>query len=147
MALRCLDWMIDDEPVTNARSSVKEILLVVERTMQKPLRGPRIQQIPMSEEAIPHVTDNEAQDPHIMHQSIRFPPLSNISSSPAEQFIYFSDLDELYGRNTPQVAQPLPATSSEVPLLDPFSHFNYDILTTDLYNFFPLDKDTQNHSG
>jgi hypothetical protein len=131
--------MLDDEPVTNARNSVREILLVVERTMQKQLRSPRMQSTPMSAAAIPPATDYEHRDPHMMHQSIRFPSLNNMSSSSTEQLIYFSDLDELYGGNTSQVAHPLPTTSCEVPLLDPFPHFNYNILTTDLYNFFPFD--------
>lgn len=156
MAIQCLDLMVDDEPVTNARNSLKKILRVVEETIAKgknadlaTTNGPS----PFADEMPQTNTNPTLPSPvsflgqeHIQsHANIQFPSLNGPLSS-ANQLIFFSDQPGSLGADAtgPPLAMPsLPGDPGAFAPgggegLDPLSHFHYDVMTTDLYNFFPL---------
>lgn len=154
MASRCLDIMTNDEPVTNARNSLRKILRVVEETIAK---GKNTD--PATTSGLPAFADPILQtmhDPTLQspvsfmgndnpqsHGNIQFPSL-NAPLSSANQLIYFSDLPGSLGNDAtgalavPSMPGDPDAFSPGGEGLDPLSHFHYDVVTTDLYNFFPL---------
>lgn len=154
MAIRCLDLMVIDEPVTNALNSLKKILRIVEETIAKgkntdaattsglPAFADPILQT-NADPTLPSPASFMGHDQPPSHANIQFPSL-NAPLSSANQLIYFSDLPGSLGTDaTGRLTMPsLPGDPDAfVPGgegLDPLSHFHYDIVTTDLYNFFPL---------
>ena len=154
MAGRCLGLMVNDEPVTNARNSLKKILRIVEETIAKgkntdaattsglpAFADPILQTMP--DPTLQSPASFMGQDNGQSHANIQFPSL-NAPLSSANQLIYFSDLPGSLGNDAtgPLAVPSLPGDPDAFAPggegLDPLSHFHYDVVTTDLYNFFPL---------
>lgn len=160
MAIQCLDLMVDDEPISNARNSLQKILRVVEETIAKgknadllTTNGPHAfgDEMPQTNAntntnpTLPSPTSFLNQDHLQSHANIQFPSL-NAPLSSANQLIFFSDQPGSLGTDA---SGPL-LTMSNLPgdpnafasgggeEIDPLTHFHYDVMTTDLYNFFPL---------
>ncbi|KAI3398056.1 hypothetical protein diail_9920 [Diaporthe ilicicola] len=200
MAIASVNLMIDDEPVTNARNSLKKILRVVEDTISKqkiagtttattsglpaftdPLlqTGPnpslpspassfmgggqdhhhqqRQQQQQQQQQQTPQQQyQQQQQQQQQSHGTIQFPSLQAPPSS-ANQLIYFSDLPGSLGStDTSMGGTPLGmaglGTGGDADAfggegLDPLTHFHYDVLTTDLFNFFPLNMTPPSAAG
>jgi hypothetical protein len=135
MALSCLDTLIDDEPVTNARSSVRAVLRAVQETLAK---SPALPSPNPTMPAIPSPFDLSQSNNGC---SILFPSLN--LANPAQQLIYFSDMPgdgQLGGNGSNGGAMPMPGPTDSFGegVVDPLSHFHCDVVTTDLYSFFPL---------
>lgn len=206
MAIASVNLMIDDEPVTNARNSLKKILRVVEDTISKQkiagtttattsglpaFTDPLLQTAPNPSSLASPVSSfinggsggqdhsqqhhrNNHQQRQFQHQqqhhqqqqygTIQFPSLHAPPSS-ANQLIYFSDLPGSLGSgNTTDTSMgntPLGMTGTGMgggagggeadafggEGLDPLTHFHYDVLTTDLFSFFPLNMTPPSANG
>lgn len=89
---------------------------------------------------------------------IQFPSLHAPPSS-ANQLIYFSDLpgslgpsndSSMGGASTPLAMTGLGSGGEADAFgegLDPLTHFHYDVLTTDLFSFFPLNMTPPSANG
>lgn len=155
MAIQCLDLMVHDEPVTNARNSLKKILRVVEETIGSGKNADMAtthSQTPFSDAVsqananttLPSPVSFLGQEHPQSHANIQFPSL-NAPLSSANQLIFFSDQPGSLGTDATGAPLTMPSLPGEPAAfapgaegLDPLSHFHYDVMTTDLYNFFPL---------
>lgn len=173
MALQSLDSMVNDEPITNARNSIRQILRVVELTISKKrLTGstgpsPPAAGSPLVHQTASATTSSNSMLPspasflgHDHHQqgslatsNFHFPSLN----APAQQLIYFPDLSGGGGDNGGGNSLPMLGLAND-PVhggsgvsgnegLDPLSHFHYDVLATDLYSFFPLNMTPPSATG
>lgn len=147
MALEALDMMINDEPVTNARRSIRQILRVAEEAISRKgvgptatsgmlaLTDPRLQPGPSPAMSSPASFLGPDQQPTPM-SSARLPSLNE----PHRQLIYYPDLggDEAVGDSALPIQGLQEAAEAGGEWLDPLVHFHYDVLATDLYSFFPL---------
>lgn len=154
MALQALDSMINDEPVTNARNSIRQILRVVEETISRK-KGPGAGGTPgqlssLTDPLLQSSTNPSLPSPasFLSHEqasasastpNMQFPSLN----APEQQLIYFPDLggEAVGGNNSNMLSMHgLGADDPEASGdgLDPLSHFHYDVLATDLYSFFSL---------
>ncbi len=152
LAIQCIKTMVDDEPVVNSSRSLQHILCVVEAAITKrpglesSSGGP---QISLVESPALELTDL-TQINH--HSSVQFPPLTHSSSAASEQMIYFSDLQngEPQEQESGSTAKPISALStSGLPGADMQMMLNMhlDVLTTDLFSFFPMDMTTPPSQG
>lgn len=151
MADRCLSLLINDEPLTTARNSLKKILRIVEETIAKGnhTHSATMGGLPAFADPILQTNaDPTLQSPVSMlshdhpqpHANIQFPSL-NAQQSPASQLIYFSELQNSLPTDAMTMTGMPGDPGSFAPgseVLDPLSNFHYDVITTDLYNFFPL---------
>lgn len=157
MALQSLDSMVNDEPITNARNSVRQILHVVQETISKKKspgaaatpsiaaarRGGDIllpQQQP-TDPSLPSpasfLGQEAPQSSTCAASNVHFPSLN----APEQSLIYFPDLggNSLGAGNTiPMHGLGVDPADVNGDGLDPLLHFHYDVLATDLYSFFPL---------
>jgi hypothetical protein len=119
LALKSMDMMVKDEPVTNASSSLQQILRVVESAIgkQPSLLGPSNSNYGFPADQL----------------NMQFPPAGPVPSTTAEQLIHMSDMSTAQGH----VPQTMPISGVEIDGLQSNSHF--DVLTTDLHSFFPID--------
>lgn len=148
MALQSLDSMVDDEPVTNARNSIRQILRVIEDTISKKrLAGPTTTTTPAAPAANPSSSTLVPQTTMTSGNSVLHPPTSNfLSQDPQGNLIYFPDLggdDDSLAMNG--LANDLVGGGTEG--LDPLSHFHYDVLATDLHSFFSLNMTPPSATG
>lgn len=145
IALRCLDDMVPDVPTINARESVNQILKAVEHAISK--RSIRQIQDSGLTRVADQGTDGPTQRPLSAHGHIHFPSSAR-QASPANagDYIYFNS------RQNNVSGHPPPMTSSEgnafAPsqdigtwMYDPMSSLDFDVLTTDLFNFLPPPMD------
>lgn len=149
IALRCLDDMVVDVPTINAKESVNQILKAVEHAISNRPMG-QIQDIG-SANAFARVadqgTDGPTQRPLSAHGHIHFPSSARpVSPTSTRDYIYFNS------RHNNEPSQPPPMTNSEGPAFapsqdvstwmdDPMSSLDFDVLTTDLFNFLPPPMD------
>lgn len=138
MGLRCLEEMVNDQPITNARQSIRQILKAVEQAI-----------FTNTEDRTNLVTAIEAQNqgtdrqPAPAQSSIHFPSFANnISPSSTDDFIYFNSRYNRAEHHT--ITHSGEPSSSGVPPFhsatwvdDPMSSLDFDVLTTDLFNFLP----------
>lgn len=132
LALQALDMLIEDEPITNARKSIRQILRVVQAAIaEKSGAAGRGGGVPESL-LVPPLPSPASFD-HQQSASANFP--FNSMQGPANQLMYFPDLG---GDGSGGAAMPVDGLAVDAEGMDPLSHFHYDILATDLYSFFPL---------
>lgn len=174
MALQSLDSMIDDEPLTNARRSIRQILRVVGDTISKKrsssagaanttattalsvaaLTDPLLSHNP----SLPSPASFLGQDQHHQQHAggagnshsphVQFPSLN----APERSLIYFPDLGGGIGVNPLSSMQGI-SLEGETGVgggndaIDPLLHFHYDVMATDLYSFFPLNMSPPSATG
>lgn len=161
MALQSLDIMINDEPLTNARRSIQQILRVVGDTISKKrsvglsaaattpsvaaLTDPLLSQDP----SLPSPASFLGQDQHQQHSTanshMQFPSLN----APDQSLIYFPDLGgDVTGANPLSMQGiSLDGETGVGDAIDPLLHFHYDVMATDLYSFFPLNMSPPSATG
>ncbi|KAI0188717.1 hypothetical protein EV127DRAFT_115600 [Xylaria flabelliformis] len=120
-ALDCLDQMVKDEPISHARLSVRETSRVVEEYLSTNKISPRIPEQRENGEGTSHATES------LQQQNFRF------LLDESQHMIYLNG-----------VLPSGPSSNIESTVgntyLDPLlSYQNPNLLTTDLFNFFPLD--------
>ncbi|KAK2015794.1 C6 zinc finger domain-containing protein [Colletotrichum eremochloae] len=132
MAISCLHALIGDEPVTNAIHSIKRIVWAVEQSINASKPTGAFPDV-ASAESSPAWSDSR------FPTNIQFPSLeeNRTATTTSDDLIFFS--------NRGYRQQPEPLTDYTIPMtgagpvLNPFSDLNFDVLTTDLFNFFPVD--------
>ncbi|KAJ4414720.1 hypothetical protein N0V82_007772 [Gnomoniopsis sp. IMI 355080] len=172
MALQSLDIMINDEPLTNARRSIQQILRVVGDTISKkrsaglsaaaaaaaavntaslvaPLStDPLLAQDPSLPSPASFLSSQQQQEDqqHAAANShnVQFPSLN----APEQSLIYFPDL----GGNNPLSMHGMSSLNGETGVgsgdaIDPLLRFHYDVMATDLYSFFPLNMSPPSATG
>ncbi|KAJ0383506.1 hypothetical protein COL922a_010350 [Colletotrichum nupharicola] len=128
MAISGLHALVGDDPVTNAVRSIKRIVWAVESS----INASRTTLDGGSTDSSPSWAGDR------FPTSIQFPSLDENRATTSDDLIYFSN------RGYRQQPEPLPqdyamSLPGTAPGLHPFPDLNFDVLTTDLFNFFPID--------
>ncbi|KAI8307155.1 Lactose regulatory protein LAC9 [Colletotrichum sp. SAR11_59] len=128
MAISGLHSLVGDDPVTNAVRSIKRIVWAVESS----INASRTTLDGGSTDSSPSWAGDR------FPTSIQFPSLDENRATTSDDLIYFSN------RGYRQQPEPLPqdyamSLPGTAPGLNPFPDLNFDVLTTDLFNFFPID--------
>lgn len=149
MALQSLDIMINDEPVTNARKSIRQILRIVEDTISKKrsigpgtIRSMAALTDPLLSPA--SFLSQEQQTAASASSSVQFPT----RSAPEQSLIYFPDLggDAVGGTPMPMHGVSVDGETGG-DAIDPLLRFHYDVMATDLFSFFPLNMSPPSATG
>lgn len=157
MALQSLDMMIGDEPVTNARNSIRQILSVVEDTISKrtsagltaaadvsALTDPLLKQDPSLPSPASFPGSDQSDQQSAAGNSLPFPWLN----APEQPLIYFPGLGgDALGDDIPPMLGPPMDGSAGSDAIDPLLRFHYDVMATDLYSFFPLNMSPPSAAG
>ncbi|KAH8201605.1 hypothetical protein TruAng_004211 [Truncatella angustata] len=138
MALQMLSSMVQDEPVTVSQNSMKQMLRLVEDIILNGNRvtGPSTELASLASSnttAVEVLSDTQQGPPH---PNFQFPSL-NAGSTQSQQFIHFSNLPAVSGQGNFDNA--LNIDGSAVAYANPLPYFQNDVITTDLFNFFPVD--------
>jgi hypothetical protein len=140
MGLNCLNQMADAQPVLNARTSISRMVGAVEQAVSRrsgnasgrfdhptSVRSSTTQNGPDSRSSAPLPSSHETT----------FTSLAN-------DFIYLSDRQNQAPAAYQSQQQVVPPSDQAASLeagstmADPMSLLDFDVLTTDLYNFFPI---------
>ncbi|KAI0167704.1 hypothetical protein BJ166DRAFT_239504 [Pestalotiopsis sp. NC0098] len=138
MALRCLSTMVQDEPVTVTQNSIQQILRLVESTIAN-ITNPANPAAELTSLA-PSAPTNQvaiANSQMLPQLNTQFPSLHANPPNSSQQFIHFSGLPFVPNAGTFDSSAGLDEQS--MSYTDPFPYFQNDIVTTDLFNFFPID--------
>ncbi|KAK9781161.1 hypothetical protein SCAR479_04982 [Seiridium cardinale] len=133
-----------DEPVTVSRRSIERGLRLVEDTISYMNRTAKdtanhpaeFTSVASSSTTAVDALSDIVQQPS-PHLNFPFPSLNTGSSHPVQQFIHFSDLPGLQGQGHFGDAANLEGAAAAYA--NPMSYFQNDVVTTDLFNFFPMD--------
>jgi hypothetical protein len=158
--LHCLESMVNAEPILNARTSIRRMIGAVEQTI-----ATRSSSTPTEATIVTDTTTPGRPAPNAMIQqslpstserrnTINPPPYSETTfTSAANDFLYLSDRAQSQSGTANLQSQastqahlgPATSTSSFDPnaamMGDPMSLLDFDVLTTDLYSFFPIQTD------
>lgn len=139
MALQCLNTMVQDEPVTVTQHSIREMLRVVEDVISKIAR-PR--DIATDQESLAPTTSTAVEMSNTMEQPLpnlntQFPSFTTNASQPTQQFIHLSGLP--FGTELGSVNSSAALGGSTATYANTFPYCQNDVVTTDLFNFFPMD--------
>lgn len=138
MALRCLSTMVQDEPVTVTQNSIQQILRLVESTIAN-ITNPANPAAELTSLA-PSAPTNQvaiANSQMLPQLNTQFPSLHANPPNSSQQFIHFSGLPFVPNAGTFDSSAGLDEQS--MSYTDPFPYFQNDVVTTDLFNFFPID--------
>ncbi|KAF6815468.1 C6 zinc finger domain-containing protein [Colletotrichum musicola] len=141
MAIGCLRSLVADDPVTNAIRSVKSIVWAVENS---------IGASKTTSDALLSVDGTSATDSlspswpddHRFPTNIQFPSLDEnraTTTTTSDDLIFFSNRPYRHQQPEPVPADYSMSLPGATPVLNPFSDLDFDVLTTDLFNFFPID--------
>jgi hypothetical protein len=164
--LHCLDSMVDAEPILNARQSIRRMIGAVEQTIAS-RSGNHTNGVSVEASSSATTPGRLAPSATAQHAS-RFnttsphaPPPSRSDTtftSAANDFLYLSDRAHGQPGTSGLQSQALtqahldPATNTDSAVSsfdpnatmmggDPMSLLDFDVLTTDLYSFFPIQTD------
>lgn len=129
--------MVQDEPVTVSQRSIQQILRLVEDTLSndRSITSPPAQLTPAASTGMtPLDAPGELEQP-APNPNFQFPSLH--AGSHARQFIHFNNLPVLPGERS--FADPVSLDGSAASYGNPLPYFQNDVVTTDLFNFFPID--------
>jgi hypothetical protein len=126
-AVNTLSLLVADEPVTTAINSIRRVL----STIEQPIDNTFPKQ-PTSEAA-------DASDPR--HQASGVPLQGDNDLNRAEQMIFLSNGAHTDPHQSAPLAQGGLGSPTDQDWLNP-NYFNLNIMTTDLFNFFPLNMST-----
>ncbi|KAK1533300.1 C6 zinc finger domain-containing protein [Colletotrichum paranaense] len=131
MAISCLRSLVGDDPVTNAIHSIKRIVWAVEQSINAAKSTGAFLDV-ASADSSPSWTDDR------LPTNIQFPSLEENRATTSDDLIFFS--------NRAYRPQPEPITEYSMPMSgsvgNPFPDLNFDVLTTDLFNFFPVEMNS-----
>lgn len=142
--------MVDAEPILNARTSIRRMIVAVEQTIAS-----RTAIASMPGRPAASATNHGSLTSTSERPSTTNPQACSDTTftSTANDFLYLSDRAQsqpgTVGLQSQAVAQSqlAPATSSSnfdpnaAVMGDPMSLLDFDVLTTDLYSFFPIHTD------
>ena len=128
MALKCLNMMGNGPPVTTAIQSILRIQQVVEQSISA-FDAP----VPVPDKDNYGATLSGSMDRSL--PNIQFPSLDRNVTGSANDLIVFTDKNSTFDPNHhPDGIDIAPGADLST---DPLWISNYDVLTTDLFNFFP----------
>jgi hypothetical protein len=128
VALKCLNLMFNEPPVTTAMQSILRIQQAVEQSLTA------------SNTAIP-MQDKDDSGATVLGPiersvpNIQFPSLDRNLNGSATDLIVFTDKNSTFDPN--RHSDGMEISSGADLSIDPLWISNYDVLTTDLFNFFP----------
>jgi hypothetical protein len=142
--LSCLRQMVDAEPILNARTSISRMIGAVEHAVA---HRPNASALNTEQTG---VLSSAAQAGSDGGSNAQVPSSHETTfTSMANDFIYLSDRQSQASavhQSQRQFVTPADSTTSldTGSMADPMSLLDFDVLTTDLYNFFPIQtpKDT-----
>lgn len=128
--LNCLRQMVDAEPILNARTSISRMIGAVEHAVARQPGG--------LQSSTTHAGQYDCSNTQVpSNHETTFTSMPN-------DFIYLSDRQSQAPaayQSQQQFVTPADSTApldSGIPTADPMSFLDFDVLTTDLYNFFPI---------
>lgn len=134
--------MVDGEPIINARTSISRMIGAVEHaTTGRSINTPAV------EATTPGYSAAAAQHTPTHRSNLHIPPSSKtVFDSMANDFIHLSDRQNQASagyHSRQHMATTNTATSSgpNIPMGDSTSLLDLDVLTTNLYSFFPVSTD------
>lgn len=130
MALNCLNSMITDEPI---RTTIRSILRIKE-AVEHAISSERVDALAQGS----HSTLSPLGPIDQSLPSIQFPSLDRNVAGSATDLILFTERNS--SSETAHQSNDIGLTSGVDSLYSSFWTSNYDILTTDLFNFFPTDN-------
>jgi hypothetical protein len=164
--LHCLDTMVNAEPILNARTSIRRMIGAVEQTIASRSRNHGDNNTSVGAGVATTTTPSRPATNATNQQSFTSTSESRNTTNPqacsdttftsaANDFLYLSDRAQSQpgtaGLHPQALSQALldPATSSSsfdpnATMMgggDPMSLLDFDVLTTDLYSFFPIQTD------
>lgn len=134
MAISCLHSFIADDPVTNAIRSIKRIVWAVEQSINASKTNTGSFLDATSADSSPSWPDDR------FPTNIQFPSLEENRATTSDDLIFFSN--RTYRPPPEPVADYTMPVSGAGSMVNPFSDLNFDVLTTDLFNFFPVDMNS-----
>ncbi|KAF6826381.1 C6 zinc finger domain protein [Colletotrichum plurivorum] len=149
MAIGCLRFLVADDPVTNAIRSIKSIVWAVENSIGAS-KTTSDTLLSVDGTSAADSSSPSWPDDHRFPTNIQFPSLDEnraTTTTTSDDLIFFSNRP--YRQQQPE---PVPADYSmslpgAAPGLNPFSDLDFDVLTTDLFNFFPIDVNSTPHGA
>lgn len=150
IALQTLNSMVADEPVSSAVNSIRRVLRTIEDSIstQAHAASPGSAATPTSGgQASVAATPNSGPQNH--YSSIQFPSMDHLTPNGAEQMIFLTERN--YPQPTATRGAPIGPYATPAPghgygpdpsFMNAASGFNLDVMTTDLFNFFPMDVTT-----
>ncbi|KPA36176.1 c6 zinc finger protein [Fusarium langsethiae] len=125
-AIQSLSFTVADEPVISALNSIRRVLETIEASISGHTGGRQVMAM-----------DNVTTSPH-QYSRIEFPSVDQLGENESGRMIFLTeDTGTEDDRSYPLAQNALMAqdwTNS--------THFNLNVMTTDLFNFFPLDITT-----
>lgn len=125
-AMQALSCMVADEPVTTALNSVSRVLETIEASISSQMSSPH-----------PVMPNSIATGSH--HDiNIQFPPLNPLGRDGSENVtLVTTETDTELERTDTSLAE-FAGTGIHEDWSDP-NYFNLNVMTTDLFNFLPMD--------
>ncbi|KAG8664947.1 uncharacterized protein FPOAC1_012924 [Fusarium poae] len=124
-AIQALSSMVSDEPITSALNSIRRVLETIEASIPGHVHGKQ----PMVPESVAEVSHQ--------YSRVQFPPLNPMEMSESGRMILLTDDVGTEDNRSHSFAPGLPNTFANQDWTSS-THFNLDVMTTDLFNFFPL---------
>jgi hypothetical protein len=125
-AIQALSGMVADEPVISSLNSIRRVLETVEASIFGQDRG--------TQSLATNITTPRR------YSRIHFPSLDYMEVAESGKMILPGETVEREGRSH-LLAPGLPDVLTDQDWTNP-NHFNLNIMTTDLFNFFPFDLST-----
>ncbi|RGP62686.1 c6 zinc finger domain-containing protein [Fusarium sporotrichioides] len=133
-ALQALSSMVADEPVTSSLNSIRRVLETIETSITGRIGGRQAMMV-----------DSATMSPH-QHSRIQFPSVDQLGTNESGRMILLSEGNGTEDNRSNPIAPGFPDTVIDQDWTNS-AHFNLNVMTTDLFNFFPLDMTTPlNHA-
>lgn len=142
IGLECLGAMVSDELIINARTSIHQILQAIERAFLS--QKDNVNSSVMTESAALRSVATSGRDPPYVQPNAQISSLFDQPlTSTTHNFICLGESrSQLQPRQRSQAYDAsLPSATDydlEAAMLDPISSLDFDVFTTDLFNFFPI---------
>ncbi|KAF4343796.1 C6 zinc finger domain protein [Fusarium beomiforme] len=128
-AMQVFSGMVQDEPVTSSFNSVHRVLEAIERSISNQVPG------------LPLPTPSDDTTSPNQHSRIQFPSLDQLGMNEHERMLLLTGEGSIKENRQGSLAPGLQNTLMDQDWTNP-SHFNLNVMTTDLFNFFPLNMST-----
>jgi hypothetical protein len=121
--------MVADEPVISSLNSIRRVLEAIEASISGQVGGKQ----PMVLDSVP--------TPSHQYSRIQFPPLNQMEMNDSGRMIFLTDDLGTEDNRSQSLAPGLPNAMTDQDWKNS-AHFNLNVMTTDLFNFFPLGMTT-----
>ncbi|RGP71231.1 c6 zinc finger domain-containing [Fusarium longipes] len=128
-AIQALSSMVSDEPIISSLNSIRRVLETIEASIPAHVHGKQ----PMVPESIPEGSHQ--------YSRVQFPSLNPLEVNESGRMILLTDDIGNEDNRSHSFASGMQNTFADQDWTSA-AHFNLDVMTTDLFNFFPLDMTT-----